>query len=129
MSEEQKNDNISQEEENALRRTAQHRTTFKIHLGIFVLVNIFLWIVWYFLFKGKEDPTFFKAILFLSVAWFVFVVAHYLIVYKWDKTFSEKELSRLKKQRRKQLAQIEKLRLEIKNREEHQKQQTNNHQE
>ena len=62
---------ITPEEEAKLARMAARRTSFKIHLAIFILANAFLWVVWYFLFKGKEDITFLKAILFLLIVWYL----------------------------------------------------------
>jgi len=109
---------LTAEEEVKMTKTAAHRAGFKIHVGIFILVNLFFWIVWYFLFKGKEDTTFFNAVLFVSIVWFVFVLGHYMIVYKWNKTFVEKELKQLKKERVKQLAEIRKLKEEEKKRKE-----------
>lgn len=114
---------ISHEEELSLQRAASHRSTFKMHLGIFFLINLILWIVWFFLFKDKNDHTFLEAISFVTIIWFVFIVGHYLIVYKWNKTIVEKELSNLKKARNKQLKEIQKIREEMKNR----ANSTNNH--
>ena len=104
---------ITPEEEAKLTRMAARRTSFKIHLAIFILANTFLWVVWYFLFKGKEDLTFLKAILFLLIVWLLAVILHYMIVYKWTKSYKEKELTSLKKIRQKQLLEIENLKAEM----------------
>lgn len=104
---------ITPEEEAKLTRMAARRTSFKIHLVIFILANAFLWVVWYFLFKGKEDITFLKAILFLLIVWLLAVILHYMIVYKWTKSYKEKELTSLKKIRQQQLLEIENLKAEM----------------
>ena len=104
---------ISPEEEAKLAKMAGRRTSFKIHLAIFILANAFLWVVWYFLFKGKEDTTFLKAILFVLIVWLLAMVLHYMIVYKWTKSYKEKELSSLKKLRMQQLREIENLKAEL----------------
>ena len=104
---------ISPEEERKLEKMASRRTSFKIHLAIFILANAFLWVVWYFLFKGKEDTTFLKAILFVLIVWLLAVVLHYMIVYKWTKSYKEKELTSLKKMRLMQLREIENLKAEM----------------
>ena len=104
---------ISPEEERKLEKMAARRTSFKIHFAIFLIANAFLWVVWYFLFKGKEDTTFLKAILFVLIVWLLAVVLHYMIVYKWTKSYKEKELSSLKKMHEKHLREIENLKAEM----------------
>ena len=115
---------ITPEEEAKLAKMAARRTSFKIHLAIFILANAFLWVVWYFLFKGKEDITFLKAILFLLIEWLLAVILHYMIVYKWTKSYKEKELTSLKKIRQQQLLEIENLKAEIAQQEEHPSEET-----
>ncbi len=104
---------ITPEEEAKLAKMAGRRTSFKIHLAIFILANAFLWVVWFFLFKGKEDTTFLKAILFVLIVWLLAVILHYMIVYKWTKSYKEKELSSLKKLRMRQIEEIERLKAEM----------------
>ena len=104
---------ITPEEEAKLAKMAARRTSFKIHLAIFILSNAFLWVVWYFLFKDSEDITFLKAILFLLIVWLLAVILHYMIVYKWTKSYKEKELTSLKKIRQQQLLEIENLKAEM----------------
>ncbi len=104
---------ITPEEEAKLAKMAARRTSFKIHLAIFILANAFLWVVWYFLFKDSEDITFLKAILFLLIVWLLAIILHYMIVYKWTKSYKEKELTSLKKMRLMQLREIENLKAEM----------------
>lgn len=104
---------ISPEEERKLEKMATRRTSFKIHFAIFLIANAFLWVVWFFLFKGKEDATFLKAILFVLIVWLLAVDLHYMIVYKWTKTYKEKELSSLKKRHMEHLREIENLKAEM----------------
>ena len=104
---------ITPEEEAKLAKMAARRTSFKIHLAIFILSNAFLWVVWYFLFKDSEDITFLKAILFLLIVWLLAIILHYMIVYKWTKSYKEKELTSLKKMRLMQLREIENLKTEM----------------
>ena len=104
---------ITPEEEAKLTRMAARRTSFKIHLAIFILANAFLWVVWYFLFKDSGEVTFLKAILFLLIVWLLAIILHYMIVYKWTKSYKEKELTSLKKIRQKQLLEIENLKAEM----------------
>ncbi|MCR4825829.1 MAG: 2TM domain-containing protein [Bacteroidales bacterium] len=104
---------ITPEEEAKLAKMAARRISFKIHLAIFILANTFLWVVWYFLFKDSGEVTFLKAILFLLIVWLLAVILHYMIVYKWTKSYKEKELTSLKKMRLMQLREIENLKAEM----------------
>ena len=104
---------ISPEEEAKLERMASRRTGFKKHFAIFFLVNAFLWVVWYFLFRDSAESTFLMAILFVFLVWFLGIALHYMIVYKWTKSYKEKELTSLKKMRLRQLQEIESLKAEI----------------
>ena len=105
---------ITPEEEAKLARMASRRTGFKKHFAIFILVNAFLWVVWYFLFSNSQDNTFLKAILFVLIVWLIAIILHYMIVYKWTKSYKEKELTSLKKLRQQQLLEIENLKAEMK---------------
>ena len=110
------NPNIPQippEEEAKLERMASRRTGFKKHFAIFFLVNAFLWVVWYFLFRDSAESTFLMAILFVFLVWFLGIALHYMIVYKWTKSYKEKELTSLKKMRLRQLQEIESLKAEM----------------
>ena len=115
---------ITPEEETKLAKMAARRTSFKIHLAIFILSNAFLWVVWYFLFKDSEDITFLKAILFLLIVWLLAIILHYMIVYKWTKSYKEKEITSLKKMRLMQLREIENLKAEMAQTEENNSEET-----
>lgn len=104
---------ITPEEEAKLEKMASRRTGFKKHFAIFFLVNAFLWVVWYFLFRDSAENTFLMAILFVFLVWFLGIALHYMIVYKWTKSYKEKELNSLKKLRLKQLQEMEDLKAEM----------------
>ena len=97
---------ITEQEEKALYRKAKKRVQFKVHLMIFFLTNLLLWLLLGFgskLFSESfnlENPAF-QFALFVSLTWGVLVVAHYLIIYKWGKSYVEKELNTLKKEYKK----------------------------
>ena len=114
MSEENHNiPEITPEEEAKLARMASRRTGFKKHFAIFFLLNAFLWVVWYFLFRDSAENTFLMAILFVFIVWLLGIILHYMIVYKWTKSYKEKELTSLKKMRLRQLQEIESLKAEM----------------
>ena len=104
---------ITPEEEAKLAKMASRRTGFKKHLAIFILLNAFLWVVWSFLFRDSEEKTFLMAILFVLIVWLLVLILHYLMVYKWTKSYKDKELNSLKKMRLKQLQEIEELKAEM----------------
>jgi len=109
---------ISVEEESKMETVANSRVRFKIHLSLFVIVNLVIWVLFFTLFNAiVTDPNIRGAILkvfiFITLAWLLIVILHYCIAYKWNKTFVEKELKRVKKQRVKQLAEIEKLKTKM----------------
>ena len=104
---------ITPEEEAKLAKMAARLTGFKKHLAIFILLNAFLWVVWSFLFRDSEEKTFLMAILFVLIVWLLVLILHYLMVYKWTKSYKDKELNSLKKMRLKQLQEIEELKAEM----------------
>jgi len=97
---------ITEQEEKALLRKAKKRVQFKVHLMIFILTNLLLWLLFGFGSKlfgvdfNVENPAF-QFALFISLTWGVLVFSHYLLIYKWGKSYVEKELNALKKEYKK----------------------------
>ncbi len=81
-------------------KKAKKRVHFKIHLGFYVLILLFLWLVWFFIFKNNSDQLFFKSILFLTLAWTLVLVGHFLYSYKWNNSLVENEIKNLLKERK-----------------------------
>ena len=105
-------------DEELLLKKAHRRSSFKVHLAIFILANLFLWLFWFFFLKNRHDETaqaLLQGLLFISLAWLIMIIAHYLFVYKWNKTLVEKELKKLKKEIKKQEEEIEKMKEEMEN--------------
>ncbi len=96
-----------------LYKKATRRAAFKIHLAIYVLVNLIFWLIWFFIIKSEPlDPTsikILKTLIFFTIVWLLLLVGHYLAVYRWNKTLVEKELNKLLKENK---ANEEKLRIE-----------------
>ena len=95
---------ISEQEEKHLYGKAKKRVQFKVHLMVFILTGLILWLFYYFgfkLFKEEVKNIAFQFILFVSLVWGIVVVAHYLIVYKWGKMYVEKEFHKLKEDHKK----------------------------
>ena len=101
---------FSEQEEKEIRSKAKQRIGFKIHSMVYFLICLLFWLFWYFIFKDSSDEELSKAALnvslFITLVWGVCVTAHYLLVYKWNKTFLEKEIERIKKEKENQLKQI-----------------------
>lgn len=101
------------EEEKKMYDKAKKRVSFKVHFMIYILCIALFWLLWVFLFKDSvnegETSVFFRLTLAMTLFWGIFVFTHYLIVYKWNKTYIEKEIKRLKKQQAKQLEELQKL--------------------
>jgi uncharacterized protein YqhQ len=105
---------IPAEEENQMKSVAVGRVSFKIHLTVFVVVNLVLWCLWFTIFNAiVTNETIADAILktsvCITVVWFLIVLVHYLIVYRWNSTLVEKEVRRMKKARKKALKEIEEM--------------------
>lgn len=88
-----------QENEQKLYGKARNRAAFRIHLMIFILVNALFWVIWYFVFRGTEaNNVFFKAVLFVTIAWLIILIGHNVFVRIFNATIVEKELKKIKKQ-------------------------------
>ena len=79
-------------------KTAKKRVQFKKHFTVFVLVNLLLWIIFLFLFKGKEDKTFLQINLFVLFTWTVIIIGHYFYAIKWNKKMVDKEVQSILKE-------------------------------
>jgi amino acid permease len=99
------------QEEKEIVHKAKKRVGFKIHSCIFFLACVLLWLFWLFIFRGSSDlndPAF-NICLFVTLVWGICVLAHYLFVYKWNKTYVEKEIALLKKQKEQQEKELQQL--------------------
>ncbi|MCL2245695.1 MAG: 2TM domain-containing protein [Lentimicrobiaceae bacterium] len=79
-------------------KTAKKRVAFKKHFTLFILVNLLLWVIFFFLFKGKEDKTFFNTIFFVLLTWTIVIIGHYFYAIKWNRRMLEKEVENLTKE-------------------------------
>jgi glucan phosphoethanolaminetransferase (alkaline phosphatase superfamily) len=80
-------------------KTAKKRVAFKKHITIYILVNLFLWVLFLFLFKWKsiDEVTFLRIILFILFIWAIALAGHYFFAVKWNKKMLEKEIISLMK--------------------------------
>ena len=88
-----------QENEKKLYNKARNRAAFRIHLLIFILMNALFWVIYFFVFKGTEaNDVFFKAVLFVTIAWLIILIGHNVFVRVFNSTIVEKELKKIKKE-------------------------------
>lgn len=104
---------VMTEEQKKIYKRARRRVSFKMHFAIYLLVNAFFWLLWFFLFKDSvnegETSVFFRFSLAITLFWGIFIIAHYLIAYTWNKSFVEKEIKRLEKEQAIYKARLEEL--------------------
>ncbi len=116
--EEDSTKNISAEETAKMLNVADKRVHFKVHLTIFIVINAIIWALWFTLFSAivtseSISAAILKVFVCVTLVWLLLVILHYCIAYKWNKTFVEKELKKMRNMREKQLKEIEKLKAKI----------------
>ena len=85
---------VINQENDPLWKTAKKRAAFKIHLGNYIVVNAFLWAIWYF-----TDRQGYMWPIWPTLGWGVGLAFNYLAVYEFDKSdLVKREYERLKNQ-------------------------------
>ena len=82
-----------------LWRIAHERAGFKMHLTIYVIVILFLWVLWGFLAFINEWDYSTKWPIFPMLGWGLGVLLHYFIVYRWKHKLTQKEYEKLLKKK------------------------------
>jgi len=86
---------MENEKDDILWKKAEARVGFKKHLTTYVLVNIFIWIIWYFTTAPYYDG--FPWAAYVTLGWGIGIVANYIQVYVNDGVDAvEKEYEKLK---------------------------------
>ncbi len=92
--------NTPEGRDEALWEIAKKRASFKSHLLMYLLVNAFLWGVWYFSensYSGNDSR--YPWPIWTTLGWGIGVAFHYLGAYVFPKSNSvEKEYEKLKQQ-------------------------------
>ena len=78
-------------------KTAKKRVAFKKHFTVYILLNLLLWVLYFFLFRKSEDKIFFNSILFVLITWTIIIIGHYFYAMRWNKKMLEKEIESLMK--------------------------------
>ncbi len=84
---------------NMAKKRVEAKKGFFIHLGMYVVINVFLFLVWFFLAGGPGSYPWFLWVIF---GWGIGVVANAISVFmhssSWEQREIQKEVDRLKKQ-------------------------------
>lgn len=81
---------------------AQKRASFKVHLAAYLIVNLFLWALWYFTGANWRDGSFFPWPLWTTLGWGIGVAFHFVAAYVFPRANSvENEYQKLKNQQNK----------------------------
>ena len=102
--EEDSTKNISAEETAQMLNVADKRVHFKVHITIFIVINAIMWALWFTLFSAIVTSETIRAAILkvfvcVTLVWLLLVILHYCIAYKWNKTFVEKELKKMRNKR------------------------------
>lgn len=75
---------------------AQKRASFKLHLTVYIIMNIFLWLLWYFTGQHASGNGFPWPV-WASFGWGIGLFFHFLGAYIYPKNYSiEREYQKLK---------------------------------
>ncbi|MFQ3212516.1 MAG: hypothetical protein ACJAT1_000631 [Marivirga sp.] len=81
-----------------LWKKAEERVAFKKHLTTYIIINIFLWLLWYF--TGGRINGAFPWPIFTTIGWGIGITIHYVKTYISDEESDvEKEYEKLKNKR------------------------------
>jgi hypothetical protein len=78
---------------------AEARVGFRSHLKMFLLVNAGLWLLWYFL-RAKDGYYDGFWPIYSTFGWGIGIISHYLGVYNKNSSAVEKEVEKLKRERK-----------------------------
>ena len=88
---------IPQDKDPQLWQMARKRAGFKRHLTTYIIINAFLWAIWYLTSSAYEGRTHIPWPVWPALGWGIGLVSHYFNVYVNDGSNEiEKEYNRLK---------------------------------
>ena len=79
-------------------KEAEERIQFKQHFRTYVVINILIWIFWYFT-RGVDGNYDGFWPIYPTLGWGFGLFMHYLNVYKYNPNAIEKEVEKIKKER------------------------------
>ena len=88
---------IPEVKDKALWKLAKRRAGFKSHLTNYIIINIFLWAVWYFTGQKMNNDSLFPWPLWATLGWGIGIAFHFAGTYLFPKEDRvEKEYQKLK---------------------------------
>lgn len=85
--------------EEKILKEAEARVSFKRHLRTYLVINVLIWAFWYVTRArfGQYDGYW---PVYSSLGWGIGILSHYMSVYKNDDNAIQKEVEKIKKERR-----------------------------
>ena len=89
-----------EEIKNIARRRVEAKKGFFVHLSMYIIINVFLFLIWFFVAGGPGTYPWFLWVLF---GWGIGVVANAVAIFvtpqggSWEQKEMQKEIERLKK--------------------------------
>jgi len=86
-----------------LWHTAQRRASFKYHLGTYIVVNAFFWVIWYFTREKYSDQDYgWPWPIWPMIGWGIGLLFHFFGAYVYPKSNAvEREYEKLKREQNK----------------------------
>lgn len=82
---------------------AQKRASFKKHLATYIVINIFLWLIWYFTGRNGDDNRGLPWPVWSTLGWGVGLAFHYINAYVTPQSDSvDREYEKLMRDKNKQ---------------------------
>ena len=80
-----------------LWKKANERAGFKMHLIVYIIAILFMWILWAFIGYVNDISDNHKWPLYPMLAWALILVLHYFIVFRWKNKLTQIEYNKLQK--------------------------------
>ncbi len=89
----------TQPRDERLWKIAKKRADFKTSLIFYFVINLFLWVIWFFTGRGPEDSGKIPWPLWVMAGWGIGIIVQYIDAYGGNKeSIAEKEYKKLKDQ-------------------------------
>lgn len=83
-----------------LWKVAKKRAGFKTSLTLYIVINIFLWLIWFFTNNERDDWNGIPWPVWVMAGWGLGIIMQYLDAYRGDKqTMAEREYKKLRDKR------------------------------
>jgi uncharacterized membrane protein YkvI len=90
--------NLNRDQE--LWKKARERAGFKLHLIVYIIVILFIWVLWAFIGYINDGDYGHKWPLYPMFGWCLIILLHYFIVFNWKHKITQKEYEKLLKNKK-----------------------------